>query len=107
MKYKLMSDMTKEEIEYILKKVCELEYNVIDSIEYNKKENSIDITVLETWTTKDDNDILVNIEDTEDITLSNSEINFEHGQMEDAQYRYKQYILAKGYYYLLKDNQYL
>lgn len=103
MKYKLMSDMTKEEIEYILKEVCKLEYNTIESLEYNTEENTIDITVLETWTTNDDNDI----EDTEDITLSNREINFEYCQMNNARYKYKQYILAKGYHYLLEDNQYI
>lgn len=106
MKYKLMSVMTKQEIEYILKEVCNLEYNSIDSIEYSNEENSISITVLEYWEVIEDDGIRQTYEDTEDIILSDETIEFEHGQMSKSIHEYKKYIIAKGYYYLWKDNKY-
>lgn len=107
MKFKKMCEMPKKEIEYILKEVCGLEYNELDSIEYDKDNNKINIVVLETWVTKDDDGSLINIEDTEEIIMWDNTIEFEHGQIIEEKYDYKQYILAKGYYYLLKDNKYL
>ena len=106
MEYKLMSEMIKQEVEYILKEICGLEYNSIDSIEYNNEENSINVIVLETWVTKDDDGIEREYEDTEDVILSDVTIDFEHGQMSESIHEYKKYIVAKGYYYLWRDNKY-
>lgn len=105
MKYKQMSEMTKDEIEYILKEVIGLDFNSIETIEYDKENNSIDITVTETWNTLDDDNNEVLYEDTEDITFNDDSCNVQHSNI--YTYDYMQYLLAKGYHYLWKDNKYI
>lgn len=105
LKYRPMATMKKNEIKYILDNVIGLDYEEIKSIKYNKKENQIEITISEIWDVPDDSETIAKVLDTEDIIFTDESCMLEYGQT-NSNYDYVQYILAKKYHKLWKDNKY-
>lgn len=105
LKYRPMATMKKNEIKYILDNVIGLDYEEIKSIKYNKKENQIEITISEIWDVPDDSGTIAKVLDTEDIIFTDESCMLEYGQT-NSNYDYVQYILAKKYHKLWKDNKY-
>lgn len=104
MKYKLITEMTDQEIEFLWKDIFNI--NKITNIRRNKKDNEIEVSFETTWGDGTEEDPYTNIEDTV-IMYSDSfdEPNFSVNS--EDRLKYKQYMIAKGYSKYWKNNKYI
>lgn len=100
LQYKEFIDLTDEEIEFILKDIFHPTNvrNIKRDVEYN--EITADITT--SW-----NDGKEDLDVTDEITLTPEKIVVDFSLAKDDLLKWKQFLLAKGCDYRLKDNPYI
>jgi len=104
MKYKPITDMTDQEIEFLWKDIFQI--NKIISIERNIEENEIEVSFETTWGDGTDDDPYFEMEDT--ITMySDGFSNVDFSINEEDKLKYRQYMIAKGYSMYWKNNPYV
>lgn len=100
MKYRQLTDLTDEEIRFIVKDI--LKPKDIWSIERDCEDNEITCNIVSDWGLPED---MFEIE--EEVTISQSGIQVDFVVSDEEQHRYQQYLLAKRCHSLQKDNPYL
>lgn len=104
--YKLVTEMTNEEITLLWKDIFQI--NKITNIERRPEDNEIDITFTMIWECEDDNGNNEEVESEDTITMYSD--NFENPSFSikpEDKLKYKQYMIAKGYSSYWKDNPYV
>jgi hypothetical protein len=104
MKYRPITEMTDKEIEFLWKDIFQV--NKITSIERNIEDNEIVVGFITTWGDGTKDDPYIDIEDSV-IMYSDDfeEPNFPVSSEE--KFKYRQYMIAKGYSKYWKDNPYI
>lgn len=100
MKYKPITEMTDEEIEFLWKDIFDV--NRITNIERNIDNNEIEVSFETTWGDKKEQ---FDVEDT--ITMYSDDFEQPNFSIDSEDVlKYKQYMIAKGYSMYWKDNKY-
>ena len=100
MKYKQITDMTDQEIEFLWKDIFNV--NKIIRIERRINENEIEVSFETSWGNNDDK---IEIEDT--VIMYSDDFDEPDFQLaENDKFEYRQYMIAKGYSSYWKDNKY-
>jgi hypothetical protein len=106
MKWKRMSEITDEGIKFILKDILGIEN--LGGRENVDDENSILVTILSKWNYTDDDGKVVEYDQEDEIELTSERIEGNDYPIErEEQYKYKQYMIAKGYSIYWKENPYI
>jgi len=103
MKYREFLDLTNDEILFILNDIFHPKR--IENINRDKEWNQIDVDMTTEWGKADDEDGIIEI--TDNIILSMDDIKVDFQMANGDMTKWKQFLLAKGCNYLLKDNPYL
>lgn len=104
MKYKPITDITDQEIERLWKDIFDI--NKITFIERNIKEDEIEVGFTTTWETGDEQEPYEDIEDTV-IMWSDNFYEPDFAVTQKDHFKYKQFMIAKGYSKYWKDNPYV
>ena len=104
MKYKKITEITKEELNTILSDIFKFSENEgIVNIKNDNIGEIVTVTIKTNWSKAHNK--LESIED--EIYLNDFEITTNNMDIrQDELYRYLQFLLAKGYHYLWKDNNF-
>ncbi len=103
MKYREFLDLTNDEITFILNDI--FHPKKIENINRDKEWNQIDVDMTTDWGKADDEDGIIEI--TDNIILSMDDIKVDFQMAKGSMTKWKQFLLAKGCNYLLKNNPYL
>lgn len=104
MKYKPITDITDQEIERLWKDIFDI--NKITFIERDIKEDEIEVGFTTAWEAGDEDEPYEEIEDTV-IMHSDSFDEPDFSVNNEDRWKYKQYMIAKGYSRYWKDNPYI
>jgi len=114
MQYQKITDLTDDEVRFIINEIYRPEK--ITRIIRKKRKEEVIVRVKTRWHTTDDDGKDVYYLDTEELTLKDpfrNRIGLEYDQstysfsFDKDQEKFKQFCLAKGICYLLKDNPYM
>ena len=100
LKYRKFTDLSDEEIKYALNDI--LHPHSIDNIERSEELNCIFVDVETDWGTDREHKYILDT-----ITLTKEEISVPWFDTGKDNYKWQQFLLAKGCNELLKDNSYL
>lgn len=100
LKYRKLTDLSDEEIKYALNDI--LHPRSIENIERDEELNCIFVDVETDWGVEGEHDYIIDT-----ITLSNEMISVPWFDTGRDNYKWQQFLLAKGCNELLKDNPYL
>lgn len=104
--YKPVTDLTNDEIKFIINKI--FNPKAIKNIRRHKRDHYISADIVTTWNCDDEKPFDV----TDELCLyepgySSCEIEVDFSVDADDLHMWKQFCLAKGCFYLLKDNPFL
>lgn len=103
-KYRLITEMTNEEVEFVVRDLLSWDIEKITSIDRNFEENEIIVEFIAIWYSKDDEGKEIRSLNEEEISISPTSAR---GAEPYDSIDYRKYMLAKGYHPLLKDNKWL
>lgn len=102
LKYREFLDLTDEEIEFILKDIFHCKK--VENIYRDKKFNHITVEITTIWDTGEEEDSEI----VDEITLTENSIDeADFSLVKGDLLKWKQFLLAKGCDYRLKDNPYM
>ncbi len=104
MKYKPITDITDQEIEQLWKDIFNI--NRITFVKRKVKKNEVDVGFTTTWETGDEQEPYEDIEDTVTMWSDNFE-GPDFAVTTKDYFKYKQFMIAKGYSKYWKDNPYV
>ena len=100
LKYKKLTDLTDEEIKFAINDI--IHPKSIGEIKRDYRWDIIDVDVTTDWGEPDKEDLI-----TDTITLHYDKLSVPWYDYGNANYKWRQFLLAKGCNGLLKDNPYL
>ncbi len=101
LKYREFLSLTDEEIKFIINDI--FHPVKVDNIQKNKKYNEITVDITTIWGVGEDEDTEI----TDEITLTESNIIADFSLANGDLRKWKQFLLAKGCDYRLKNNPYI